>query len=164
MVAVDLSSQRERDGAERETSISSLAGDIAWLIYELGLYAPVVVGHGLGGMVAIELGARHPDLPSAIIALHPLGPWQVETPPSGHVDEWDSAAALAACSVPVLYVVAREGAGPFIRLKNPDHVNALIDAFLARHGKDEKAGRAPVGRPDGQLKPSPRVRNLQRLL
>ncbi|HVM56026.1 MAG TPA: alpha/beta hydrolase [Gaiellaceae bacterium] len=51
--------------------ISTLADDIAWLCGEVGISKPVVVGHSLGAMVAIELAARHPQLPLAVVADDP---------------------------------------------------------------------------------------------
>ena len=51
--------------------IPSLADDITWFCAEVGIERPVVVGHSLGGMIAIELGARHPSIPSALVAVDP---------------------------------------------------------------------------------------------
>jgi pimeloyl-ACP methyl ester carboxylesterase len=58
--------------------IPSLADDVAWLCDEVGIAQPVVVGHSLGGMIVIELAARHPRLPRAIVSddpgpIHPTG-------------------------------------------------------------------------------------------
>lgn len=58
------SSDRPEDGYD----LPSLADDLAWLCEELGISRPVVIGHSLGGMIAIELAARHSSLPSAVIA------------------------------------------------------------------------------------------------
>ncbi len=51
--------------------IPSFADDVAWLCAEIGISHPVVVGHSLGAMVAIELAARHPSVPLAVIADDP---------------------------------------------------------------------------------------------
>jgi pimeloyl-ACP methyl ester carboxylesterase len=51
--------------------IPDLADDIAWFCTEVGLVRPVVIGHSLGGMIAIELGARHPSLARALVADDP---------------------------------------------------------------------------------------------
>ena len=51
--------------------IPSLTDDVAWLCEEVGIVKPVVVGHSLAGMIVIELAARHPKLPRAIVSDDP---------------------------------------------------------------------------------------------
>ncbi len=51
--------------------IATLADDLAWLCDEVGIEHPVVLGHSLGGMVPVELAARHPQLPRAIVGFDP---------------------------------------------------------------------------------------------
>ena len=51
--------------------MATFADDVAWLCNELGLTRPVVVGHSMGGGIALELSARYPDLPSAVVAVDP---------------------------------------------------------------------------------------------
>jgi pimeloyl-ACP methyl ester carboxylesterase len=51
--------------------IPTQADDIAWFCAELGIEKPVIVGHSLGGMIAIELGARYPSLVRALVADDP---------------------------------------------------------------------------------------------
>jgi pimeloyl-ACP methyl ester carboxylesterase len=51
--------------------IPTLADDIAWFCADVGIEKPVVIGHSLGGMIVIELGARHPFLPRALVADDP---------------------------------------------------------------------------------------------
>jgi pimeloyl-ACP methyl ester carboxylesterase len=68
------SSDRLEDGYD----LPSLADDLAWLCAEIGISKPVVIGHSLGAMIAIELAARHPSLPSAVVAADP-GP--INPPP-----------------------------------------------------------------------------------
>jgi pimeloyl-ACP methyl ester carboxylesterase len=48
-------------------SFPQIADDVAALIGELGLERPVVGGYSDGGQVALELGARHPDVAGALI-------------------------------------------------------------------------------------------------
>ena len=75
VVAIDLRGHGQSDAPQQGYTVASLADDLTWMCYELGLYKPVFVGHGLGGMIAIECAARHPDLPAGIVALDaPLPP------------------------------------------------------------------------------------------
>ena len=37
----------------------------------MGIEGPVVVGHSLGGMIAVDLAARYPSLPSALVLVDP---------------------------------------------------------------------------------------------
>lgn len=57
---------------ERRCGITTYAGDVAWLCDQLGLRAPVIVGHSMGGAIAFEIAAARPDLPSAIVLLDPI--------------------------------------------------------------------------------------------
>ncbi|MBZ9694495.1 MULTISPECIES: alpha/beta fold hydrolase [unclassified Mesorhizobium] len=49
--------------------VADFAEDIAGLIRHLRLDRPIVVGHSLGGMVAIALAARQPDLIGGLVVL-----------------------------------------------------------------------------------------------
>ena len=51
--------------------IPALAEDVAALCAALELERPVIVGHSLGGMIGLELAARHPSLPAAVVAVDP---------------------------------------------------------------------------------------------
>ena len=68
VVSVDLRGHGESDKPKQAYTISGFADDVAWLCGELGIERPVVIGHSMGGMTALELAARHPGLPSAVIA------------------------------------------------------------------------------------------------
>jgi pimeloyl-ACP methyl ester carboxylesterase len=48
---------------------AALADDARWLIEALGLDRPVVIGHSLGGTIALALAAAHPELTSALVML-----------------------------------------------------------------------------------------------
>ena len=59
------------DSPRGDYDIPTLADDVAWFCAEVGIEKPVVIGHSLGGMIAIELGARHPLLARALVADDP---------------------------------------------------------------------------------------------
>lgn len=65
-----------RSAAGASYEIEDHADDVAALCRELGLERPVVAGHSLGGMVALELASRHPSLVGAVIGLDP-GPFDL---------------------------------------------------------------------------------------
>lgn len=71
VVAVDLRGCGRSDRPEAGYDIPTLADDVAWLVDEIGISKPIVVGHSLGGMVAVDLAARHPFVPLAIVAADP---------------------------------------------------------------------------------------------
>ncbi|MEJ7755036.1 MAG: alpha/beta fold hydrolase [Nocardioidaceae bacterium] len=53
-VAVDLRGHGESDAPEQDYTIEGFASDVAWMSQQLGLERPVVVGHSLGGIVALH--------------------------------------------------------------------------------------------------------------
>ena len=69
-------SDRPPDGYE----IPALADDVAGFCRAVGIERPVVVGHSLGGMIAVELAGRRPSLPRALVLVDP-GPihWDPQT-------------------------------------------------------------------------------------
>ncbi len=122
VVAVDLRDHGKAGRPPTRHTVAGLAEDLDWLCRELGLYRPAVLGQGVGGMIAVELAAHHPDLLSAVVAvdakvlfgeatrddraegaetqLHLTTSW-------GLAEDWDGARALALCKAPILLVETR---------------------------------------------------------
>ena len=70
--------------------IGAYADDLAYVIGQLGLGKVVAVGHSMGGLIAVQLAASHPDCVAAIAMVEP-GP--VAAPPDGRA--WFEAIADA---------------------------------------------------------------------
>ncbi len=204
-VAVDLRGHGQSDAPEQEYTIEGFVEDLAWTCEQLALARSVVIGHSLGGIVALGLAGARPDLVGSVVALDAVlappperatamrtfldqlragddmtlvqdyfgrffGPvddptqraWilasMASTPRHVMLSTWengffgfDTVAAAAACSAPLLYldagtpntdlaelaracpslVVGRAvGSGHFLQLEVPNQVNAMIERFL----------------------------------
>lgn len=68
-ISVDLRGFGESDSPRQEYTMAGLADDLAWLCSQLGVERPVVVGHSMGAVISMELAARHPSVPSAIVMI-----------------------------------------------------------------------------------------------
>jgi pimeloyl-ACP methyl ester carboxylesterase len=69
VVAVNLRGHGASDAPEQGYTMAGFADDIAWQCDQLGLEKPVVIGHSLGGAIALELCGRYPDLASGIVMI-----------------------------------------------------------------------------------------------
>ena len=69
VVAVDLRGHGKSDKPRQRYAMQDFADDLAWMYQRLELTKPVVVGHSMGGIVAFDLAARYPHLPSAVVML-----------------------------------------------------------------------------------------------
>ena len=68
-IAVDLRGHGRSDDPHQGYTINGLADDLAWMCGQLALDRPVVVGHSLGGIVALALAGRHPQSVRGVVAL-----------------------------------------------------------------------------------------------
>jgi pimeloyl-ACP methyl ester carboxylesterase len=69
VVAVDLRGHGRSDKPHQHYTMQLFADDLAWTCQQIGVEKPVVVGHSMGGIVAFDLAARYPDMPSAVVML-----------------------------------------------------------------------------------------------
>ena len=71
VTALDLRGCGLSDRPEDGYSITDLADDLARFCAEVGIAKPVIVGHSVGGMIGVELAARHPSVPRALVLVDP---------------------------------------------------------------------------------------------
>jgi pimeloyl-ACP methyl ester carboxylesterase len=84
-VAVDLRGHGQSSQPESDYTMQTFVDDLVWLTDRLGLRRPVIIGHSLGGMIALALAASSPNFASAVILLDS----PVVAPP-GLIDEFRS--------------------------------------------------------------------------
>jgi pimeloyl-ACP methyl ester carboxylesterase len=126
VVAVDLRGHGQSDKPEQDYTMTGFADDLAWLCDELGLIKPVVIGHSMGGVIALELAARHPDLPAAIVAVDsPLLPPQALRDAIGGVVEGLKSPAFREVSQQFV------GNALFIEGDDPDLKARVVEAMSA---------------------------------
>lgn len=71
VIVPDLRGHGYTDKPDGGYSLVDYGRDLAALIAELGLSRPVVVGHSLGGRIALQLAAYHPDSVRRVVAVDP---------------------------------------------------------------------------------------------
>lgn len=67
VITVDLQGHGRTADVDRPIALESMADDIVALIEQLGLDRPDLVGHSLGGGVALHVAARRPDLVGRLV-------------------------------------------------------------------------------------------------
>lgn len=69
VVAVDLRGHGQSDKPQQDYTIPAFADDLAWVLRELALERPVVIGHSMGGAIGLELAAEQPESLSGVVVL-----------------------------------------------------------------------------------------------
>jgi pimeloyl-ACP methyl ester carboxylesterase len=67
VVSVDLRGHGQSDKPQQDYTMAAFSDDIAWLCDQLGVRQPVIIGHSMGGVIALDVAARFPELPSAVV-------------------------------------------------------------------------------------------------
>ena len=68
-INLDLRGYGKSDKPVKYGTIPQYADDVAFLCRQLKITSSIIIGHSLGGMVAVELAAKHPMLPAAIVLI-----------------------------------------------------------------------------------------------
>jgi pimeloyl-ACP methyl ester carboxylesterase len=129
-VGVDLRGHGASDAPEQAYTMSGFADDLAWLCGHLGLDKPVVVGHSMGGVIALQLAAEHPDVPRAIVMLDGGTRTLVPPPPGG-----DPSIKLADVirTAPDLAAVREVIDAMFLPISDPELRNSIATRMLSGH-------------------------------
>jgi pimeloyl-ACP methyl ester carboxylesterase len=69
VVAINLRGHGDSDAPKQDYTMAGFADDIAWQCEQLAVHRPVVIGHSLGGAIALETCGRHPELASGLIMI-----------------------------------------------------------------------------------------------
>ena len=72
VVSVDLRGFGESDAPDQSYTVQGYADDVAFITAELGLKRPIVIGHSMGGMIALDFAARYGDRLSAAVILESM--------------------------------------------------------------------------------------------
>ena len=67
IIAIDLRGHGQSDKPDQDYDIAGFADDMSWLIREIGLDRPVLIGHSMGGVTALKLVREHPDIARAAV-------------------------------------------------------------------------------------------------
>ena len=72
VVSVDLCGFGESDAQSEPYTIHGYADDLVLWVRELGLSRPIVIGHSMGGMIALDFAARYPRETAAVVLLEAM--------------------------------------------------------------------------------------------
>lgn len=67
IIALDLRGHGESDKPDQDYDIAGFADDVGWLIREIGLDQPVLIGHSMGGVTTLKLLRKHRDIARAAV-------------------------------------------------------------------------------------------------
>ena len=75
VIAVDLRGHGESDAPKERYMVRLFADDLVSTCTQLGIESPVVIGHSLGGLVALDFASAYPDrVAAAVLIDSPLLP------------------------------------------------------------------------------------------
>ncbi|GAA1879213.1 alpha/beta fold hydrolase [Lapillicoccus jejuensis] len=126
VVALELQGHGRTNDIDRPITPAAMAGDVVALLDHLGIDRAHVLGHSLGGAVALELAVSHPDRVRSVVAL------SVTVRPDGmHEDLTDPARMATSTRMPTQedFVGMRES---YQRLSpHPEHFDEFLQSLSA---------------------------------
>lgn len=128
-------------GPQTPANIGAQASTVAAVIAALGLEAPVLVGHSLGGAIALAVALDHPRSVSRVALIAPLTHLQTEVPKAFR--------ALAVRSAAVRRFIARTLATPFGLATSGPTLKAVFAPEAAPADFPTRGGALLSLRPDG---------------
>ena len=69
VIAVDLRGHGQSDKPQQAYTMAAFTDDLVWLCDQLKVKKPIVIGHSMGGVIGVELAARFPEIPGAVVTL-----------------------------------------------------------------------------------------------
>jgi pimeloyl-ACP methyl ester carboxylesterase len=125
VVSLDLPGHGLSDKPRRDYAIPALAGDVAWICAQLDLARPVIIGHSMGGAIALELAATRSDLVGGAVVL--------DTAIASRRAHADWAHLVERLRTPDYRTAAREAIeqGFFIPTDDPQRRAHLVAAMIA---------------------------------
>jgi pimeloyl-ACP methyl ester carboxylesterase len=69
VLALDLRGHGRSDKPRQSYTIPAFTDDLAWVCSELAVERPVVIGHSMGGAIALELAGERPEQLAGIVLL-----------------------------------------------------------------------------------------------
>jgi pimeloyl-ACP methyl ester carboxylesterase len=132
VIAVEMQGHGRTADIDREITPAALAEDIVGLLDHLGIDRAHVLGHSMGGEVAVELAVRHPDRVRSIV------PISVSVRPDGmHEDHADPARQATSTRMPTAQDFA-DWRAAYQRLSpHPEHFDDFLAILSRAHAVPE---------------------------